>query len=351
MIPKSVVGVEVEKKNNQKVVGIAVLFVGVTLACLVLSNSMPRSYVLSQIFAINSNGFAAKNKDPLDIVLEKASTKDKTVIITNLNDAWAEPHSIFDVFLESFRVGIDTKSLVKHLVVICLDEKAYNRCLALHPHCYRFQIEGFNFTREAFFMTPDYLEIVWRKIDLLATVLEKGYNFVFTDNDIMWLRNPFPRFFPDADIQVSCDTFLGNSTDLNNLANTGFSFVKSNNRTVQFYKFWYNSRKRFPRLHDQHVFDRIKYDPFITKDVGLQMRFHDTDIFGGFCHASKDFNLVCTMHANCCVGVERKVHDLQIVLGDWRRYKSLEPSMQPNVSWSIPQNCLLNNIFKYMEPS
>ncbi|XP_015883733.4 uncharacterized protein At4g15970 [Ziziphus jujuba] len=335
----SVVGVEVEKKKIQKLVGIAVLFVGVTLACLVLSNSVPRYYVLSQVFAINNDAFAATNKDPLDIVLENASTKDKTVILTNLNDAWAEPHSIFDLFLESFRIGISTKSLVKHLIVICLDERAYSRCLALHPHCYHFQIEGFNFTREAVYMTPDYLEIVWRKIDFLATVLEKGYNFVFTDSDIMWLRNSFPRFYPDADIQVSCDTYFGNSTDVNNLSNTGFSFVKSNNRTIQFYKFWYESRKRFPNHHDQHVFDEIKYDPFITKNIGLQMRFHDTDIFGGFCHPSKDFKLVCTMHANCCIGAEHKVNDLRILLDDWRRYKSLEPRMQPNVSWNVPQNC------------
>lgn len=105
--------------------------------------------------------------------------KDKTVLITNLNDAWAEPNSVFDQFLESFRVGNNTKRLLNHLVVVCLDEKALNRCLALHPHCYHLRIEGLN-VREAFYMSPDYLEIVWKKIDFLATILEKGYNFVFT---------------------------------------------------------------------------------------------------------------------------------------------------------------------------
>lgn len=104
----------------------------------------------------------------------------KTVIITNLNDAWAEPNSIFDLFIKSFEIGNNTKRLLNHLVVICLDEKAYNRCLALHPHCYHLRIQGINSTREASFMSQDYLEIVWRKIDFLATILHKGYNFVFT---------------------------------------------------------------------------------------------------------------------------------------------------------------------------
>ena len=119
-------------------------------------------------------------KTQLDIILENASTKDKNVIITNLNDAWVEPHSIFDLFLESFHIGNNTRRLVNHLVVVCVDEKAYNRCLALHPHCYHLRIEGLNSAGEAFFMSPDYLEIVWRKINFLAAILEKGYNFVFT---------------------------------------------------------------------------------------------------------------------------------------------------------------------------
>ena len=42
--------------------------------------------------------------DPkLESVLRNASMKDKTVIITILNEAWAEPGSMFDLFLESFK--------------------------------------------------------------------------------------------------------------------------------------------------------------------------------------------------------------------------------------------------------
>ncbi|XP_024929253.2 uncharacterized protein At4g15970-like isoform X2 [Ziziphus jujuba] len=361
------VGSEVDRGiNNREVLSIVVVFLGMLGAFFVFSNySLPTfNYLVPQEQVLSINTTTITNttatttnttttdslegmikKSELDIILEKASTEDKTVIFTNLNDAWAEPNSIFDVFLESFRIGNNTQKLLNHLVVICLDEKAYNRCLASHTHCYRLRIEGFNFTSDAFFMTPHYLEIVWRKIEFLATVLEKGFSFVFTDTDIMWLGDPFSQFDPDADIQTSCDMFFGNSSSINNLPNTGFNYAKSNNRTIQFYKFWYNSRETYPNLHDQDAFKKIINDSFIN-EIGLKLGFLNTAYFGGFCQPSRDLRLVRTMHANCCVGLQRKINDLHILLDDWRKFMSLDPSMQQNASWSIPQYCRNKNSSK-----
>nr|KYP61682.1 Uncharacterized protein At4g15970 family [Cajanus cajan] len=279
--------------------------------------------------------------DPmLESVLRSASMKDKTVILTTLNDAWAEPGSIFDLFLESFRLGIQTQKLLNHLVVITLDQKAHARCLALNKHCYQLETKGDNFTGEAFFMTPDYLHMMWRRIEFLGWVLDMGYNFVFTDTDIMWLRNPFKQFYKDADFQIACDFFNGNSFDLNNLPNGGFNYVKSNKRTIWFYKFWLRSRSSYPKMHDQDVLNKIKKHPFIS-DMELKIRFLSTGYFGGFCQASKDFNKVSTMHANCCVGLNNKVNDLKILLEDWKKYMSLSENekKQSHPSWSVPQSC------------
>lgn len=158
----------------------------------------------------------------------------------------------------------------------------------------------------------------------------------------MWFRDPFPQFHKDADFQIACDYFNGNQTDFNNWPNGGFNYVKSNNKTVQFYKFWYNSRLTYPQLHDQDVFNKIKFNPFIA-NVGLRIRFLDTGYFGGFCQPSQDLNKVCTMHANCCVGLENKVHDLEIMLGDWRKYKQSRVNQTltqgPVGSWTVPQLC------------
>ncbi|KAJ0477648.1 putative nucleotide-diphospho-sugar transferase [Helianthus annuus] len=264
-----------------------------------------------------------------------------TVIITSLNDAWAEPESMFDLLLESFQIGNQTKRFLKHLVVVTVDQKAHARCLRLHPHCYNLNTDGMDFSEEAGFMTADYLKIVWRKIDFLGKVLDLGYSFVFTDADIMWFRDPFSQFDKDADFQTSCDFFNGNPSDLRNQPNTGFSYVKSNEKTIQLYKFWYKSRMTYPDLHDQDVFNKIKFDPFV-QNIGLGIRFLDTAYFGGFCHPSQDLNKACTMHANCCVGLENKVHDLGVMLNDWRKYmKSFvnETRGEYKGSWTVPQLC------------
>ena len=155
----------------------------------------------------------------------------------------------------------------------------------------------------------------------------------------MWLRNPFQYFLQEDEFQMSCDEFNGNPYDPQNLPNTGFQYVRSTHRTIQFYKYWYFSIRTFQRLHDQNAFNRIKFDLFI-KFIGLRMRFLDTTYFGGFCQPSKDLNLVCTMHANCCKGIKDKINDLTILLEDWKRFKSSQPIFNPDESpWSVPKTC------------
>lgn len=106
---------------------------------------------------------------------------DKTVIITTLNEAWIEPDSIFDLFLKSFRIGNQTLGLLKHLVVVALDKKAFDHCLGtLHLNCYYLTTEGVDFSGETNFNTWNYFSMMWRRIDFLRSVLEMGYNFVFT---------------------------------------------------------------------------------------------------------------------------------------------------------------------------
>ena len=163
---------------------------------------------------------------------------------------------------------------------------------------------------------------------------------ILQDADVMWFRDPFPHFFPDADFQVACDHFSGDSFTVHNKPNGGFNYVKSNNRSIEFYKFWYSSQETYPGYHDQDVLNFIKHSPYIS-EIGLSMRFLDTTYFGGFCEPSKDLNKVCTMHANCCFGISSKLHDLKILLQDWRRFMSLPLSLKHSqvYFWRVPNNC------------
>nr|GEU68364.1 putative nucleotide-diphospho-sugar transferase, nucleotide-diphospho-sugar transferase [Tanacetum cinerariifolium] len=167
----------------------------------------------------------------LKSILKMAATSNNTVIITTLNDAWAEPNSVFDLFLESFRTGNQTQKLLNHLVVVAWDQKAYARCLKLHPHCYYLSTDGVDFSEEAYYMAPDYLNMMWRRTNFLRNVVDLGYNFLFTDADIMWFRDPFPHFHEDGDFQIACDYFNGNPIDLNNLPNGVLGMALNNTQT------------------------------------------------------------------------------------------------------------------------
>ncbi|XP_027361475.1 uncharacterized protein At4g15970-like [Abrus precatorius] len=334
--------------------GSALFFFAVSLSCLLVFRNasysrFTSSYPLSRfqtVFPSASNdSFAVSNEHSLEIILNKAAMEDRTVILTTLNEAWATPNSVIDLFLESFRIGDRTRRLLNHLVIIALDQNAFIRCQVIHTYCYLLVSEGIDFHEEAYFMTPHYLRMMWRRIDFLRSVLEMGYNFVFTDADIMWLRDPFPRFHTDADFQIACDHFTGSFDDVQNRPNGGFNFVKSNNRSIEFYKFWYSSQETYPGYHDQDVLNFIKVDPFIT-DLGLKMRFLDTANFGGLCEPSRDLNKVCTMHANCCFGMDSKLHDLRIMLQDWKHYLTLPPSLKrlSIISWRVPQKCSLDSL-------
>ncbi|CAA0822747.1 Nucleotide-diphospho-sugar transferase family protein [Striga hermonthica] len=328
----------------------AILLFAVALSCVFLyraADSMPfRLPRDPHVFPTLTDGDSFPSEDrSLERVLKDAAMPDKSVILTTLNEAWAGPNSILDLFLESFRIGERTRRLLNHLVIVALDRKAFFRCRAVHSHCFALVTPGADFSREAYFMTPDYLNMMWRRIDFLRSVLEMGYSFVFTDADVMWFRDPFPEFHPGADFQIACDHFSGSADDLvNNVPNGGFKFVRSNGRSVEFYKFWYASHSTYPGLHDQDVLKRIKNDSFV-RDIGLKMRFLDTALFGGFCEPSRELDRVCTMHANCCFGMDNKLHDLRILIEDWKRYLSLPPRLKPfESSWRVPQNCSLDSL-------
>lgn len=158
----------------------------------------------------------------------------------------------------------------------------------------------------------------------------------------MWFSDPFPRFFPDADFQITCDSYNGKPSNKSNWVNSGFTYVKVNNKTSKFCDFWCSSRRRFRgRKHDQYIFNFIKKDRFVAK-IEIKIRFLDTVYFGGFCEPSKDINVVNTMHSNCCMGLNSKIRYLSDVLRDWKQYLSENLSGNTTLAetkWNLRHRC------------
>lgn len=280
-----------------------------------------------------------KPQDLADL-LQRASTADRTVLITALNEAWAAPGSFLDLFLESFQHGENTAYLVKHLLVVAMDKKAFDRCNAVHPFCYWFRVEGMDFASEQKYMKGDYLEMMWKRNRFQQTILELGYTFLFTDVDILWFRDPFPHISPTAQLVMSSDFFVGDPNSAGNYPNGGLLYVKSCEGSIGFYKHWQSSRARFPGMHEQYVFDKIVKEG-VPAHLGTKVQFLDTSNFGGFCQHGKDLGKICTMHANCCVGLENKLFDLKNVLQDWKTYKArIAVGNTDYFSWRVPGRCI-----------
>ncbi|KAI5059356.1 hypothetical protein GOP47_0025675 [Adiantum capillus-veneris] len=329
---------------------VSVLSVAFTLLSIMSLLATPlTSHPLSMSWRFSSPSFLkgqqSQNQkgDTLDLqrVLRQTAMPDKTVIITTLNQAWATRNTMIDLFLESFSLGINTTKFLNHLLIVALDQQSYDRCVGIHSHCFQLRTVGVDFSGEKSFMTPDYLNLMWRRIDFLRQILEEGYSFVFSDADIMWFRDPFPYISPDADVQIACDHYLGYPKSLRNRANGGFLYARANKRTINFYKYWYMAKEVFPGMHDQDVLNKIKRDDALL-EFGLRLEFFDTKYISGFCQSSHDFEKVVTMHANCCYGLQSKLDDLRQILADWRKFRSMTPSRKrfEKLMWSAPKACL-----------
>ncbi|XP_043710502.1 uncharacterized protein At1g28695-like [Telopea speciosissima] len=269
-------------------------------------------------------------KDELDMALERASMANKTVIIAIVNKAYADGGSrgktMLDLFLEGFWLGDDTRGLVDHLLLVAMDQIAFERCRFLKLiNCYKLETEGVDFGEEKLYMSQDFIKMMWRRTQFLGDVLKRGYNFIFTDMDVMWLRNPFARLSKNQteDLQISCDEFNGYPHSQDNLINTGFYFIKSNNKTTTLFDSWYDMKDNYSiGMKEQDVLIKIMHMG-VFKQLGPRVRFLNTLYFSGFCQDSRDFNAVTTVHANCCRSMDAKVADLIAVLRDWKKFKQV----------------------------
>ncbi|XP_062208710.1 uncharacterized protein At4g15970-like [Phragmites australis] len=292
-----------------------------------------------------TSGSAAPAQDPdvefagLADLLPKVAMDDRTVILTPVNEAWAQPGSLLDLYLESFKNGEDIAYLLNHLIVVALDPSGFDRCKAKHPHCYLLQVTSVDMSSAKGFMSKDYLELVWTKLTLQQRVLELGYNFLFTDSDMIWFRNPFRRIPVYADMSCSSDDFKPSRQPLDNPLNTGMYYMKSTNRTIEMIKYWRAARARFPGRHDQAVFVRIRHE--LVSKLQVKIEPLETVYFGGFCEYHDDPEKICTIHADCCIGLENKVHDLSDVAADWKNYTSLKLEERNKVGfkWTYPTRC------------
>ncbi|KAI8540235.1 hypothetical protein RHMOL_Rhmol09G0246700 [Rhododendron molle] len=280
-------------------------------------------------------------RDELEEVLAETSTENKTLIIAVVNKAYVEGEkSMLDLFLDGFWLGENTRVLRDHLMIVAVDQTSYERCRFLGLHCYKLETEGVDFGGEKLYMSGDFIKMMWRRTLLLGDVLKRGYNFIFTDTDVLWLRNPFSRLVLNEtlDLQISTDRFNGKETSRDNRINTGFYMIRSNNKTIALFDSWYAKKDNSTGMKEQDVLQALIKEPLFT-DLDLNVRFLDTLYFSGFCQDSRNVTDVVTVHANCCRSISAKVTDLTAVLRDWKRFKRESANETLTFGWTKHVAC------------
>ncbi|CAN6461180.1 unnamed protein product [Victoria cruziana] len=303
-------------------------------------NSVPPHYSKAQANSSLPHEAPPDQDGGLDAVLEGVSMENKSFILTVINKPYAEKSSMLDLFLQCFREGEGTQRLIKHLLIAAVDEEAYDNCRRVHPYCYKITTEGVDFSGEQLFQAKIYVKMMWRRLQFIADILRRGYNIVFTDTDILWLRNPLPLLTnTDDDMQITSDWYGGQPYDISNRINAGFYFVRSNSRTIRLFDLWYKSKDT--GLQEQDVIQKLQDKPAFKK-LGLKFKFLDTFYFGGFCHMRRNIREARTMHANCCRTMSRKLADLRVIFQAFKNFTAANGTSSTS-GWPYSGNCFRRN--------
>ncbi|KAI4348304.1 hypothetical protein L6164_009039 [Bauhinia variegata] len=271
-------------------------------------------------------------------VLKRASMSDRTVILTMVDEAWARPGSVLDVFLQSFKVGDGTRRFLNHLVIITMDAQAFGYCSSLHPHC----IHPSTFVHYFSPTIPNRNLLSWKKHSVLLDVLKLGYNIIFTEADVMWLRSPLSKLNPILELSISCN--VAGAGD-GYMQDGGLFFLKANAIASEFLQQWRLTKVLYPNPPvEESLCDTIMRNQDVVKWFGFRVNLVNTSHFGGFCQLNKDrLSDVYTMRANCCNNLRSKVHDLRLLLDDWinfRAHSSRKNTLEPMIlKWRTPQQC------------
>ncbi|KAJ3706983.1 hypothetical protein LUZ61_010688 [Rhynchospora tenuis] len=272
-----------------------------------------------------------------------------------LNKAYAEADGLLNLFLQSFHEGENTEHLIRHILFLTVDEVAFYQCLDLNLHCYKIGMDSGDLSDEVLYMTNSFIDMMWARTHFLSEVLSLGYSFIFTDMDILWLRNPFINLKrQEEDMLLSCDGYNGLPYDDRNSINTGFFFVASNNKTIKFFDKWYAARNNSDGMKEQDVLNYLKSKGEFSR-MGIRVRYLDLEHFSGMCQTKYDAKKVTTVHANCCRTMRAKILDLAAMLKAWRTINSTAEVVWPrhkacHDSWKVsrPEDDELITALKFL---
>ncbi|KAL9457951.1 hypothetical protein AB3S75_006906 [Citrus x aurantiifolia] len=268
-------------------------------------------------------------------LLRRTTMQDRTVIITMVGQEWASPGSVLDLFLESFRIGEETKPLLNHLLIVALDSKAFQYCKTVHPHCFYLSNSSTRYTKKKQLSLPQLRNRFWQE------VIELAYSVVFTEVDVMWLRNPILQVDCLKEMTIACDVYSDDLQNISYVKDGGFFYLKSNAITSEYFKYQDMTRILFPDSQNRTLCEETVVNEELFETLSLRINYMEQDRYGGFCQQNINMDTICTVRANCCDDTESKLHDLKLLLEDWRSFtkKNSLRGSSPPYTWRAHSKC------------
>jgi len=181
---------------------------------------------------------------------------------------------------------------------------------------------------------------------MVISLLELIVTLILQDPDVLWLRSPLINFNPINELTISCNV-LSNGERGSYLYDEGIFFLKANTISFEFFNYWKLTKILYPNDPvEESLCTTIKERQDIADTYGFRIQHVNTSSFGGFCQLNKDmFREVYTIQANCCDDLKSKVHDLNIVLDDWIRFRkgASEDNALDKMALRWPQKCSRRN--------
>jgi hypothetical protein len=109
----------------------------------------------------------------------------KTKLITLTNNGYKE-------YTQNLIESLRKLNISNLLNIYCIDPESYNFFKNNYKNNYVTYVENqFNISDIQLFRDGNWNKVVYYKFQIIKENLEKGYNVIFTDGDIVFLKNPF----------------------------------------------------------------------------------------------------------------------------------------------------------------
>jgi len=221
-------------------------------------------------------------------------TLQNNVIAENLVVVITVNHGMLPFFINF--VYFLRRSSISKFIVVTEDARSH---AALEPSYFRHLSRyntALNDTRSASYKTKAYNTMVSRRPALIRYVLERGYNVLYSDVDVVWAKNPLPHLSCGQNYDIAAQLDEGRLC-------TGFTLFCNSELTYALTALWEARMRRSPDLN-QKGFNSI------AKSSGATCKRLDSLLFQSgreYFDRGSNRSEAITIHNNFIIGSDKKM--------------------------------------------